>query len=57
MTNRKYDLQQIFESLASADIQQVLQLDNYSRINWKPDDQTTLLVDRFDDAGGTSCCF
>jgi len=55
--NRTYDLQQMFEPPVSADCRQVFESGNFSRTGWDLDELATLLLDRFPDAEGASCCF
>ena len=55
--NRTYDLQQMFEPSTSSESRQVLQSDKFSRSHSDLDDLATLLLDRFPDTEGASCCF
>jgi hypothetical protein len=55
--DRTYDLQQVFELPVGASSRQVLQSGNFSRTGWDLDELASLLLDRFPDAEGASCCF
>lgn len=54
---RVYDLQQLFESPVRTGFRQVLQSATFSRIRRDLTGQASLVLDRFPDTEGASCCF
>jgi hypothetical protein len=56
-TYSAYDLQQLFEPPAGTELQQVLESESFSRTRRDLADQATLVLDKFPDTKGASCCF
>jgi len=52
-----YSLQQLFEPPAGVEFQQVLNSSHFERTQWDFFGRATLILDKFPDAEGASCCF